>query len=735
MALPGAPPLPDGVRAELARALATRPGGYVPRTKHRRADGSPIYTNRLLLEPSPYLQQHAHNPVNWFPWGDEAFAEAKRLNRPVLVSIGYSTCHWCHVMEEESFDDPETAAYLNAHFVAVKVDREARPDVDSVYMAATHALGQRGGWPLNVFVTPAREPFFAGTYFPPEDRGGRMGFPTLLRTVHEQYSTEPERVAGFAGRLADAVRQSLEGVSADASRVPAASTLTRAATSYAARVDPVWGGIGEQTKFPSTVPVRLLLRVHRRSGDERALRAATLTLEKMAAGGMRDHVGGGFHRYSTDPRWLVPHFEKMLYDNALLALAYLEAGHATGREDFTAVARDVLRYVAREMTSDGGAFYSATDADSASPEGHMEEGLFFTWTPAEIDAALGDERGRIARAWYGVTEAGDLEGRSVLRTWRDADAVAAELGIAPAALARTVEDAREDLYRARAKRPPPLRDEKVLVAWNGLMISAFARAGLLLDDPDATARARRAAEFVLTRMRSDGRLRRVFQDGRASGPAFLEDYAFLIAGLLDLYEASPDPRWLREAIALQATLDRYYADELGGAYFKTADDHERLLAREKPSQDAAVPSGNSVAALNLLRLAEFTGDDAYRERVAMLFSAFYERITASPTTLPEMLVALDFHHDRAKEIVLVAPEGAGGGAAPLVDVVRSVYAPNRILAVVTEGPDLAAHAEVVPLVRASARSQAAPPPTCARTACASTRPRTRRSSPSSCALW
>jgi uncharacterized protein YyaL (SSP411 family) len=705
-ALPGAPPLPRALRVRLAAELTKRGDAYEPRTKNLRPDGSPLYSNRLLLETSPYLLQHAHNPVNWYPWGEEAFAEAARSNRPILVSIGYSTCHWCHVMEEETFDSPERVRFLNEHFVAIKVDREARPDIDSIYMSAVHAMQQRGGWPLNVWLTPTGEPFFGGTYFPPEDRGGRRGFGTVLYSIHEAWTRDDEKITQQASTLAARLRSSLEGTPPLASRVPDESALELAWQTYSARVDKTWGGIGSGTKFPSSLPIRLLLRLDGRSGELEALAIATLTLEKMAAGGIHDHVGGGFHRYATDRRWLIPHFEKMLYDNALLAVAYLEAGQRMGREDFLAIARETLDYVAREMTAPGGAFYSATDADSLSAHSEPEEGWFFTWTPEEIEAVVGPKRAAAVRAWFGVTPGGTYEGRNILHTWREAQVVEESLGLEAGELARQLEESRSALYAARSQRSPPLRDDKILVAWNGLMISAFARAAFTLDEPRYLESAQGAARFVLDEMRApDGiRLRRISLDGRAAGPAFLEDYAFLIAGLLDLYEAAPDPRWLREAIALQEVLDTHFSS-LGaadsapsGAYYRTADDGERLLAREKPSRDGALPSGNSVAALNLLRLAELTTNDAYSTRAALLFSESYDTLTRQPTSVAELLVALDFLLARPRQIVIVQPED-GGASEEMLAVLRRRFGPRHVRVVTREGPALDAQAELVPWVR------------------------------------
>ena len=696
-ALPGAPPFSEELRARLASALSTRAADDPPRTRNRREDDSPLYTNRLLLETSPYLRQHAHNPANWYPWGDEAFEEAKRLDRPVLLSIGYSTCHWCHVMEEESFEEPEIARFLNQHFIAIKVDREVRPDVDAVYMSAVQAMTGSGGWPLNLWLTPERKPFYGGTYFPPRDHGPHQGFATILAAIQRHYEENRGSIEEVADQLTALIKQDLEAVTATASQVPGEEVLRLAKSAYARNADRARGGLLGSMKFPSSLPIRFLLRFHRRTGDPEALQLATLTLERMAAGGIHDQIGGGFHRYSTDPDWLVPHFEKMLYDNALLALAYLEGWQATERADFAQVTREILDYAKREMTSPEGGFYSATDADSLNAEGESEEGWFFSWTPQEVEAVLGADQARAVNGYYGVTPAGHLEGRSVLHRERDPGELALELGIERERLDSIIRGARERLYEARARRPAPLRDEKILAGWNGLMISAFAQAGFALDDPSYTNAAGRAARFLLAEMREDGRLLRSFKDGRAAGPAFLEDYAFVVAGLLDLYEADSNPHWLREALSLQETLDVHYADAAGGAYFKNADDHERLLAREKPSQDGAVPSGNSIAARNLLRLAELTGDDRYLERASTLFSAFHEMLTRAPTALSEMLLALDFQLEATKEIVVIRPP-SGGDLASMLAPLRATLLPNRILAVATEGDDLRAHSAAVPLV-------------------------------------
>ena len=695
--LPGAAVHDEELRSKLVAAWAARAAGYRPRTRHLHPDGSPKYTNRLFLEASPYLVQHAHNPVNWYPWGDEAFETARRLGRPVLLSVGYATCHWCHVMEEESFEDPEIAERINAHFVAVKVDREERPDVDAIYMHAVQMLTGSGGWPMTVFLTPDRRPFFGGTYFPARDgdRGASVGFFTVLARIRDTYDQQREGVLDSAAQITEALRRSLSAAGAQG-ELPATVVLHRAADFYRRRYDETHGGLRGAPKFPSNLPVRLLLRYHRRTGDARALEMASHTLERMAAGGLYDHVGGGFHRYSTDARWLVPHFEKMLYDNALLAVAYLEGYQASGREDFARVAREILRYVERDMTSPEGAFYSATDADSLAPTGQREEGLFFTWTPAELDAALGRDEAAVVQAYYAVTAGGNFEGRSILHTPRSLEDVARDLKRRPADVQQVVQSARERLYATRAPRPAPLRDEKILTAWNGLMIGAFARGARVLGEPAYVARAEQAARFVLSRLRVSGRLMRAYKDGRVRHNGYLDDYAFLISGLLDLYEATGNSAWLNEAVALDRVLETHYEDKPAGAFFLTSDDHEELLVREKPSYDGAEPSGNSVQTLNLLRLHELTTDDAYRERAASAFRALGERLAEAPAALAEMLLAVDFHLDRPKEIIIVTPTGRAE-AQPFLERLATTFLPNHVLIVVAEG-NVAAEAARIPLL-------------------------------------
>ena len=696
--LPGVSAFDPELIQRFEQARKTRGEGYRPRTKHLRPDGWAKYTNRLFLETSPYLLQHAHNPVNWYPWGDEAFEQGRKLKRPVLVSIGYSTCHWCHVMEEESFENEEIAHYLNENFIAIKVDREERPDVDAIYMKAVQALTGQGGWPLNVWLTPDRQPFYGGTYFPPGDGspGRGIGFLSLLKGLKKAYDSRPEEVAEVSLQLTKHLRETLSPEGGKA--LPESDSLALAARFYESRFDSVNGGMAGAPKFPSSLPIRFLLRYHRRTGERKYLDMAALTLRKMASGGMYDQAGGGFHRYSTDEKWLVPHFEKMLYDSALLVAAYLEAYQVTGEKEFARVVRETLHFIERDMTAPEGAFYSATDADSLAPNGEREEGTFFTWTPKELDAALGPERSRIVGRYYGVSEKGNFEGRTILHVPQSPSAVAASLSLSEEKLHATLPEAKDILYRERNRRPRPLRDEKILTAWNGLAISAYARAGLVLDDSRYVEQAGKAARFLLANLYHDGRLYRTYMDGKRKTKGFLEDYSFLIAGLLDLYEAGGDLQWLEKAIELDAVLENHFEDKIQGGYFMTGDDHENLLVREKPSYDGAEPSGNSVEVLNLLRLHEFTTGDGYRRRAEASFRYLAETLQSNPIALSEMLLAVDYYLDAPKQILIVAPRGKKEEAAPLLSVFRSRFVPNRILSVVSEGEEQEKTARIIPLL-------------------------------------
>jgi uncharacterized protein YyaL (SSP411 family) len=670
---------PGAARAEplarrLADAVRAKGEGYVPRT-HHLSGGRPRFTNRLILERSPYLLQHAHNPVDWRPWGDEAFEEARRLGRPVFVSVGYSTCHWCHVMERESFEDEEIARVLNERYVAVKVDREERPDVDATYMTAVQLLTGGGGWPMSVWLTPEKEPFFGGTYFPARDheRSGMRGFLGVLQEIAGLWEQDPERIRKATGSLVEAVRTGLAprpGAAAGAA-LPGAEAIEAVVQHHRQSFDERHGGVRRAPKFPSSLPVRLLLRHHRRARDEDSLRMAVLTLEKMAAGGLHDQVGGGFHRYSTDAEWLVPHFEKMLYDNALLAVSYAEAYQVTGRADLARVVRTTLEYLLREMTSPEGGLYSATDADS---EG--EEGRFFVWEEAELRRLLGADADRFV-AFYGVTPGGNFEGRNI--PWVPRPDEAEWEALAPA---------RATLYEARAKRPAPLRDEKVLAGWNGLALSALAFGGRVLGEPRHVAAAERAAAFVLEHLVKDGRLQRTWVAGAAGVPAFLDDHAFVVQGLVDLYEATFELRWLEAALQLAEQAEALFGDPQGGGWFTTAADHERLLVREKPTHDGAEPSGASVALLNCYRLSAFTSDERWRTRAEAALRHYAEALREHPLALGEMLLAVDFATDAAREVVLVWPEGEPA-PEPFLSVLRRAFLPNRALAGAPEGEGIA----------------------------------------------
>jgi len=634
--------------------------------------------NHLSGQTSPYLLQHAHNPVNWYAWGDEPFARARREGKLVVLSIGYSTCHWCHVMERESFEDEEVARYLNENFVCIKVDREERPDLDDVYLRAVRELTGDGGWPLTAFLTVDRRPFFGGTYFP------RDAFLDVLRKLRDVQARQPDAITNGADRAVRAI-QIANGSTRGA--LPGADAIELAVRKLAAVHDSTWGGFGPAPKFPQPPVLDLLLRVHRRTGDPAALAMVTTTLDRMAAGGIHDQLGGGFHRYATDERWLVPHFEIMLYDQAQLARVYLEAAQASGRADLADVAAGILDYLVREMRSPDGGFYSASDADSGTAAGDEVEGAYFTWTPAELDAALGPDLGREAAAYYGVTEAGDLDGRSILHVTRSVADVAAELGVRPAALTADLGRARALLGVARTRRPRPFVDDKVVTAWNGMAISALARGAEVLHRDDYADAATRAAELMLAVARGpDGRLRRALRAGVAHEVGMLDDYASLIEGFLDLAAIRGGPRWIDEAIALQHVVDREFADPAGG-YFATPSGHEDLLVRDKPAYDGAEPSGNAITIANLLRLAELTGDEAWRRRAETTLAAFAGLLANGGESAPRMLGTVEALLDRPFEIVLVAP-GRADELAPLAAAVAQVYLPNRTLIQVVDGPDL-----------------------------------------------
>lgn len=637
---PGAVAVESELQQRLASALASRPADWMPRTKHR--DGSaPHFINRLALETSPYLLQHAHNPVDWHPWGTEAFEKARALGRPVLLSVGYATCHWCHVMEEESFEDLAISRLMNERYVCIKVDREERPDVDAIYMAAVQTLQGGGGWPMTVWLDADQQPFFAGTYFPPRDgvrRGGR-GFEGVLLEIAELYAREPLRIREAATELTEAVKEQLGSRPTASAALPPLARVDAVCNAFKRLFDPIHGGTNRAPKFPSNVPYRLLFRHHTRTGDAASLHIATFTLERMAAGGLHDQLAGGFHRYSVDGEWLVPHFEKMLYDNALLTVAYLEAFQLTGKPLFERVVRETLGYLLREMRAPSGAFFSATDADS---EG--EEGTAFLWSLDTLKEQLGAEAETFA-SHFGVTAGGNFEGKNILFEPKPDEAVRASLA-----------GARAKLLALRNTRPQPLLDDKQLVAWNGLAISALAQGGRILGEPAWLEAAAKAASFLLAEARLDGRLARTVSAGRPRHLGYLDDHAFLAAGLLDLWEATFEPRWLEEATALMEALQATFADPAGG-WFMTSSEGERLLARERPNYDGAEPSGTSIAAMCALRLAALTGEERWREVGERALASMATSIEERPLGLTELLLALEFAHAKAKELAVIWPDG------------------------------------------------------------------------------
>jgi uncharacterized protein YyaL (SSP411 family) len=629
-------------------------------------------TNRLAHESSLYLRQHAHNPVDWYPWGPDALQRARELDRPIFLSIGYSACHWCHVMERESFEDEATADVLNRHFVAIKVDREERPDLDTIYMTALQAMTQEGGgWPLSVWLTPDLHPFYAGTYFPPDNRYGRPGFKTLLNAIADAWANRRDEITRQSAEVVKFLNKArTEGRAGELSP----ELLANAGRVLQRAFDPRYGGFGRAPKFPHALEIRLLLRLWKRSGDATALHMVRHTLDRMAAGGMYDQVGGGFHRYSTDERWLVPHFEKMLYDNALLTSAYVEAWQATKDPEYRRVAAETIEYVFREMTDPAGPFYSTQDADS---EG--EEGKFYVWSRAEIDGVLGRDADLFCNV-YDITPSSNWEGHNIPNRPRDWESVARPLSMSADDLRARCRQLGDRLYEVRSRRVWPGRDDKVLTAWNGLMIAALAQAGAAFGEPRYVAAASRAAEFLLRHLRKpDGRLYRTTAVGSpAKLDGYLEDYSFLIDGLVSLYQATFEPRWLREAVALAEVMISDFADPAGG-FFYTATGHEPLITRTKDSFDGSTPSGNAMAATALVRLAALTGRDDFRERGEKTLTAFAGLMRDSPTGTGQMLSALDFHLGPVSEVAVIGPRDA----EPARRVSRAIgerFLPNVVVA-------------------------------------------------------
>ncbi|MBI3448689.1 MAG: thioredoxin domain-containing protein [Acidobacteria bacterium] len=650
--------------------------------------------NRLAREKSPYLLQHAFNPVDWYPWGEEAFRTAREKGRPIFLSIGYSTCHWCHVMERESFENEEVAAYLNENFVAIKVDREERPDVDAIYMSAVQAMTGSGGWPLSVFLAHDLKPFYGGTYFPPDDRFGRPGFLSLLHRLRGVWDTQADKIGASGAQILAALeREPRKGAAPELGR----DTLARGRDLLAGGFDPQHGGFSGPPKFPRAHEISFLLRQLRRAPDDTTLGMITTTLDAMADGGIHDQLGGGFHRYSTDALWLVPHFEKMLYDQALLSRAYLEAHLVTGRAAYAGVARDIFTYVLRDLRDARGGFHSAEDADS---EG--EEGLFYVFKPAEIRALLGADAAKAFGAYYGVTDRGNFEGgASILHVDRTVAQAGSAIGADPAAVERILADGRRKLLAARGKRVRPHLDDKVLTDWNGMMISSLAYGSTVLDDPAYARAAAEAADFVLASLQRDGRLLHRYRDGSSDIPAFLDDYACFGQGLLDLYEATLDPRWLAESQRLARDMIRLFRDDADGALTLVGRDGEKLIVATKEIYDGAQPSGNSVAALWLLKLADLTADSDLEARAREIVRAFAADVTRYPAGYPYFLMALDFAVGPTREIVIAGERGAPETKAMLA-AIRKRFLPDAVVALHEPGAAGAALEALVPFVKAQA---------------------------------
>ncbi len=646
------------------------------------------FTNRLIHETSPYLKQHAHNPVDWHAWDAEALQLAKTEDKPILLSIGYSACHWCHVMERESFENEQIAAIMNRHFVNIKVDREERPDLDAIYMSYVQMTTGSGGWPMTVFLTPDQVPFFGGTYFPPDDRYGRPGFPQLCEAVSSAYRSRRKEIEESGPNIV----KSLEGMNylPDPQGVPAMGTLEAAFRNLAQRFDLVHGGFGGPPKFPGSMNLSFCLRYYHRTQLQPALDFVELSLDKMASGGIYDQLGGGFHRYSVDGRWLVPHFEKMLYDNALLTRVYLDAFQLTGNPLYRRVVEETLDYVIREMTHPAGGFYSTQDADS---EG--EEGKFFVWEPAEIEAALGTPDAQVFCRAFDVTRSGNFEGKNILNLPRPLHRLAEEEKMPPEELERLLQRCRKHLFAARETRVKPHRDEKVLTSWNGLMLVSFARAAAVLAREDYLRVAEENARFVADHLARDGRLLRSWKDGQAKLNGYLEDYAFFIEGLIALFESTGKIDWLRQAVAFNETLLDQFWDEASSSFYLTGRDHEQLIARVRDFYDNATPAGSSVAVLNLMRLSILTGRSSLREKAEANLSCMKAAMERHPGGFGYLLEAADFFIGPVQEIV-VAGSNNHPRTSQLHRTIHGRYLPNKIVApvYVQEG----SHESEIPLL-------------------------------------
>jgi len=631
------------------------------------------HTNRLINETSPYLLQHAHNPVDWQPWDAQALEQARREDKAILLSIGYSSCHWCHVMERESFENEQIASLMNENFVCIKVDREERPDLDSIYMNAVQMMTGHGGWPMTMFLAPDLRPFYGGTYYPPADRQGMPGFPRVLLAIADSYKNKKEDVASSA----DSITRELQKINqfGASDEMLTSEALTQAFSGLASNFDGGNGGFGHAPKFPPSMNLMFLLRHHKRTGSPEALAMVELTLQKMAGGGMYDHLGGGFARYSVDAHWLVPHFEKMLYDNALLTRIYLYAYQQTRNPEYKRVAEETLEYVIRDMTDRSGGFYSSEDADS---EG--EEGKFYVWTRDEVIRQLGVEEGALFCDYFDVRASGNFEhGKSILNTPLSLEAVAKARGMRLEEAARIITSGKKKLFYERETRVRPGRDEKSLTAWNGLMLTAFAEAANVLGRDDYRQVAVRNADFILERLTQGGRLLRTYKAGQAKLNGYLEDYAYLIEGLIALYEATFDLTYFEKARELADTMIAQFWDERNGGFFFTSTDHEELITRTKDYFDNATPSGNSVAALALCKLGALTGDASYQRRAAEILRSLRQTMAKHPSAFGYLLSALDFYLSEPREIAIVG-DLTSHEVRLFVEQIYSAYLPNKVVA-------------------------------------------------------
>ena len=642
----------------------------------------PQFTNRLINETSPYLLQHVHNPVDWYPWNEQALERAKREDKPILLSIGYSACHWCHVMAHESFEDEAIAKLMNDNFINIKVDREERPDLDTIYMNAVQMMTGHGGWPMTMFLTPDGRPFYGGTYFPPADRHNLPGFPRLLIALSEAWRDRRDEIEQSANGLTGELRR-LDLVSAQTGESSDLGTaaLEQATKDLLQRFDREHGGFGRAPKFPPSMTLSFLLRQFHRTRNPELLHVVEVTLEKMARGGMYDQLGGGFHRYSVDEHWLVPHFEKMLYDNALLARIYTDAFLVTGNAFYQTIATETLDYVRREMTDASGGFYSSQDADS---EG--EEGKFFVWTPAEVEALLGAEQARLFNRYFDVTAHGNFEESNILHIDVAADAMARLLSVTPEAMNEAITSGKRVLLEAREGRIKPHRDEKMLTAWNGLMLRAFAESARALRREDYLQIAINNAEFLVQHMLRDGRLLRTHKEGASKLNGYLEDYAYVADGMLALYEATFDGKWFAIARQLVETMIDQFWDEEGGGFYFTSADHEQLVTRSKDFYDNATPAGNSVAADLLLRLSLLTGEDRYRQISERILRLMQPMALRAPSGFGHLLGALDLALSAPLEIAII---GNRDESRRVIDAIWQRYLPNKVVAFAT-GPDDAA---------------------------------------------